>query len=47
MSQKYADKSRLFGEFLIYLCDIIKNGHLAQTCAISPFLYEKLMQEKN
>ncbi|WLR39937.1 hypothetical protein P3269_05160 [Campylobacter jejuni] len=34
---EFADESRPFGEFLIYLTELIKEGHLAYTCVTSPF----------
>ncbi|EQA4621614.1 cytidylyltransferase domain-containing protein [Campylobacter coli] len=40
---EFADESRPFGEFLIYLTELIKEGHLAYTCATSPFFDENLM----
>lgn len=42
---EFADESRPFGEFLIYLTELIKEGHLAYTCVTSPFLDENLMKQ--
>lgn len=42
---EFANESRPFGEFLIYLADIIQTGHLAYTCVTSPFLDECLMRQ--
>ena len=40
---EFADESRPFGEFLIYLTDLIQDGHLIYACVTSPFLDENLM----
>lgn len=42
---EFANESKPFGEFLIYLTDIIKEGHLIYTCVTSPFLDENLMRQ--
>lgn len=42
---EFANESKPFSEFLIYLIDIIQKGHLAWTCVTSPFLDEYLMRQ--
>ncbi len=41
----FANESKPFGEFLIYLIDIVKEGHLIYVCTTSPFLDENLMKQ--
>ncbi|EAJ6141802.1 acylneuraminate cytidylyltransferase family protein [Campylobacter lari] len=41
--EEFSNESKPFGEFLIYLTDIIQEGHMAYTCVTSPFLDETIM----
>lgn len=40
-----ADESRPFSDFLAYIVDIVKEGHLIWSCATSPFFDENLMSQ--
>lgn len=43
--QDLADESRPFSDFLDYIVEIVKEGHLIWTCATSPFFDENLMRQ--
>lgn len=40
---EFANESRPFGEFLDYISEIIKEGHMIYSCVTSPFFDENLM----
>lgn len=43
--QDLVDESRPFSDLLAYFAKLIKEGHLAYTCATSPFFDENLMRQ--
>lgn len=43
--QDLADESRPFSDLLAYFAELIEEGHLAYTCATSPFFDENLMHQ--